>query len=605
MPTFLTDLPEQIGGSPGPDEQKALKQLRRVVKLLEKENSQLKKDCESKLEYQRKQEQHLREENERLRVKVNDMSRPSIKTLMDLEEYQSKLNDQSDTFTAKLELDKRQNEALEREIESISSKIDDIQDRIRAKSRPANLSMEELETMGYKTIKEGSMTHWLAPNGEKFRNKNDVCRALSYKEESKVKKKLAMLEGRMQKTLIRFNESLVVNKKLREEIEHLRKERLQFDRIHTKMESLLFQKKTEIANTIEVTNVALETRDEAQKKIKYYQAELLKNQQEFDAEWRKLDNEMESEEKRRRQVKARIEDEARKLKFHEDDAAQKAQLHEITSKYEASKADLENFERAFTQLQEATGLKDIDELVETFLEAENQNFKLFRFVNELNKEEERLTEEVNKIKREFSVENVSKNDVKKLEYQKEIEEELARVQAKAEDLLEREEDESSKVQEILKIIRRMYEELGCSKLLDVQNSFQCEDGHPVITDNNMMFFLGIIEQRASELIYELLHEGITVPDEVVKKGITLSSKSPLGLGPAGPVGASLVKVQPPKIDTDDKSGDEKSDDEEKDDDARPLTQEELRTKMKRKIAGSREFLTSGLSLGKGFDTSSF
>ena len=42
---------------------------------------------------------------------------------------------------------------------------------------------------------------------------------------------------------------------------------------------------------------------------------------------------------------------------------------------------------------------------------------------------------------------------------------------------------------------------------------------------------------------------------------------------------------------DDKSGDEKSDDEEKDDDARPLTQEELRTKMKRKIAGSREFLT--------------
>ena len=31
----------------------ALKQLRRVVKLLEKENSQLKKDCESKLEYQR------------------------------------------------------------------------------------------------------------------------------------------------------------------------------------------------------------------------------------------------------------------------------------------------------------------------------------------------------------------------------------------------------------------------------------------------------------------------------------------------------------------------------------------------------------------------
>jgi hypothetical protein len=51
--------------------------------------------------------------------------------------------------------------------------------------------------------------------------------------------------------------------------------------------------------------------------------------------------------------------------------------------------------------QEATGLKDINELVETFLEAEEQNFKLFKFVNELNMEEEQLADETMQIRIEI------------------------------------------------------------------------------------------------------------------------------------------------------------------------------------------------------------
>lgn len=53
----------------------------------------------------------------------------------------------------------------------------------------------------------------------------------------------------------------------------------------------------------------------------------------------------------------------------------------------------------------------------------------------------------------------------------------------------------------------------------------------------------------------------------------LQTASPLGLGPATPVGASIVKVLAPKIETEDKSGDEKSDDEgDEDDHSRPMTQ---------------------------------
>ena len=38
------------------------------------------------------------------------------------------------------------------------------------------------------------------------------------------------------------------------------------------------------------------------------------------------------------------------------------------------------YEEAFKKIQEATGISDIDELVKTFIEAEEQNFKLFNQV---------------------------------------------------------------------------------------------------------------------------------------------------------------------------------------------------------------------------------
>jgi hypothetical protein len=42
--------------------------------------------------------------------------------------------------------------------------------------------------------------------------------------------------------------------------------------------------------------------------------------------------------------------------------------------------------------------------------------------------------------------------------------------------------------------------------------------------------------------------------------------------------------------SDDKSGDEQDDDDDQDDDSRPMTQDELRSRMKKKLAGARELV---------------
>lgn len=73
---------------------------------------------------------------------------------------------------------------------------------IRAKTKAPDFSAEELQGMGYKLVKESNNhSHWLGPEGEKFRSKNDVCRAMAYIPDIKIKKKLAMLEDRVQQTL--------------------------------------------------------------------------------------------------------------------------------------------------------------------------------------------------------------------------------------------------------------------------------------------------------------------------------------------------------------------------------------------------------------------
>lgn len=45
---------------------------------------------------------------------------------------------------------------------------------------------------------------------------------------------------------------------------------------------------------------------------------------------------------------------------------------------------VQSYEEAFEKIHQATGIQDIDELVTMFISAEDKNFSLFNYVNELN-----------------------------------------------------------------------------------------------------------------------------------------------------------------------------------------------------------------------------
>lgn len=59
--------------------------------------------------------------------------------------------------------------------------------------------------------------------------------------------------------------------------------------------------------------------------------------------------------------------------------------------------------RALTRrpAQAATGITQVEELVATFVSAEEQNFSMFNYVNELNQEAEKLEEQALELQREL------------------------------------------------------------------------------------------------------------------------------------------------------------------------------------------------------------
>ena len=183
-----------------------------------------------------------------------------------------------------------------------------------------------------------------------------------------VQKQIRVLENRLDKALVKFNEALAYNKKLREEIDNLRRERVIFDQINAKLAKELHEKKKEMAQIIEISNIAYEARDQAQNEMSLLKAHADKEQAQFEQEWRELGRVLEQD----RRLKERMAGQERSRSAEDDSAALRKTLVRgswNTAKDKAAqKANLDraqSFEEAFNEIKNATGIDNIDELVQT------------------------------------------------------------------------------------------------------------------------------------------------------------------------------------------------------------------------------------------------
>ena len=84
---------------------------------------------------------------------------------------------------------------------------------------------------------------------------------------AQITRQLKILEQRLEKANLKFNEAVSDNKHLREQIDALRRERVIFDNVYKRLERDLLGKRQDMSNVIEIANSAYEESDRAKEKL--------------------------------------------------------------------------------------------------------------------------------------------------------------------------------------------------------------------------------------------------------------------------------------------------------------------------------------------------
>ncbi|GMH99823.1 hypothetical protein TrVE_jg2119 [Triparma verrucosa] len=335
-----------------------------------------------------------------------------------------------------------------------------------------------------------------------------------------IAKQVRMLENRLDKTLVKFNEALAANKQLRGKIDSMRQERVVFDGIYKKLERELHEKKKEMSTIIEDSNNAYQERDKAQGELKVLKERAETDKAEFERDWKELGQLIEQDRKAREHIRAQIEknsvspvnetgrfsntgspvmmgDEVENL-----DAKNMMPGGFFPSSANTAEAPLpqekvELYEEAFNKIADATGITDVDEVVSTFLEAEDKNFSLFNYVNELNSEIERLELAISDTKVEiekYKGQGVS-TDTQRKQILRNLDERLQSTRHKAEEYQTRYDNGMKTINQLKTGIHSIFSRLGCAG-----SNLEEMLGNQGVTESNMMQYLGIIEQKTSEIL---------------------------------------------------------------------------------------------------------
>ena len=519
-----------------------LAELHRRYRLMEGDRKAYTEESQAIIRRQRAAIEKLKQDNEQLREELALESRSNIGSAnMSATQQLTKLQESVDDYETKLNDEKSRHEDLNKQVNLLNARI-----------------LEARQSLG----------------GVNASKDNSAA----------IGKQIRILENRLEKALVKFNEALANNKALRESIDNLRRERVVFDGIYKKLEKELNEKKKEMANIIEVSNSAYESRDEAQSKMAELKEKSEKELSSFETELRELSRQIEQDRKmkafmnlKQDKVGDMNKEEEGKLKKQK----KKGQWDYAKDKVHAqvNMEKVQSYEEAFAKIQSATGISDIDELVNTFIKVEDQNFSLFNYVNELNNEIEKLEEQISDIKNEIEKHKGqgASTDNQRKKILKDLEEKLSRTESKAEQYEVKFNENMTVVNDLKSGIQSLFSRIGCS-------TSQLSEmlGNQGVTESNMMQYLGIIEQRTNEILqgYSTVAAG-----EV---------SSILGHGPQAPVGATHVVIEPPSTGDDYDSDDYENDEEEE----RPLTRDELRARTMRGLAKTNTKRDNGAAKGK-------
>ena len=474
---------------------------------------------------QRETVEHQAHDNELLRLELTREAREAKKTKSTAGNSEvTRLQDQASMYVKKIENEKKKIEELDKEIAQYQARILDQKSRV---------------------------------GGVNAAQTNNQL----------VKRQIHVLEGRLDKSLLKFNEILAQNKTLRQRIDEYRRERVVFDGIYKKLEKELHDKKKEMNAIIEDSKNAYQAREKAQKEMLSIKHHAEKEKADFETDFKDLGELIKQQQFELDQL--RLKQFERSQTNGVNGVQESSGLLEnssvVPTTWQSSKDKtaplsidvIQNYEEELSKIQASTGVYDINELVTRFLEAEEQNFSLFNYVNDVNTEIERLENSNASMKNQiekYRGQGMSTDNQRKKAL-RDLEDKLAKAKAKTDEYAIRHDRAVRTISSLKNGIHSIFTRIGAANTA-VEEML----GSQGVTESNMMQYLGIIEQRTSEIL-----QAYAVSQQ------SQSNESLLQFPSVMVAERNKVSINPPSQ-TDPNENPDNADSE---DDDRPLTRQEL------------------------------
>ena len=350
-----------------------------------------------------------------------------------------------------------------------------------------------------------------------------------------VAKQMRILENRLEKALVKFNEALAFNKKRRAGIDNLRRERVVFDNIYRKLEADLLETKQRMSAVIEDSTAAYEARDRMQKQCRDIDVDERRERDAFERRMTALDSTLSEYNSANRDDMRRMRKEALRRQANstvglvhggeggagDDGAAQGGATGGGGGggggRFGASKAESTGVETietrvaalkdGFAQIQEATGIADVEELIADFREKEDRNYSQFNFVQEQQNEIEQIEEALADLKAEErtysgqgseggSGAEAANGAAQHKQLQRELSVKVQHASASAEKFERRSADAAKMLTSVLTGINTLFDKIGCRQMPECSDAL----AQGAVSEATLMQYLGMIEQRTNELL---------------------------------------------------------------------------------------------------------
>ena len=159
-------------------------------------------------------------------------------------------------------------------------------------------------------------------------------------------------------------------------------------------------------------------------------------------------------------------------------------------------------EDAFEQIKEASGISNIEEIVTTFVKAEEQNHSLYNYVNMLNTETDVLEESNRDINDQINriIERGQMSDKEKRNLQKQLEDECAHLESEINRNIKEADETKTIFKRIQPNVEKMIREFAKTKFfLSVANKQHYEAGFN-FNEGNIISYLAELEEYVAILI---------------------------------------------------------------------------------------------------------